>query len=236
MMYKDARVLMFTSTMAHEGKTFVSRNFAATLAFGDKKVIMLDTDIRKGKLTKILGIKSKDGLSTYLNGSSTDLNGLIVKNLIATNVDFLPSGSIPPNAAELLMSHRLEQLMEDLKSKYDYIILDNVPAMVIADPTIINRVADVTIYVIRDGLIDRRYLPELERIHLAGKFKNMCVVFNDVKEAKKGYKKYGYGSYGYGYGGSYGYGYGYYDEDMMDKRHKIISRKSFLTRVFSRKK
>ncbi|KAA5243079.1 CpsD/CapB family tyrosine-protein kinase, partial [Bacteroides finegoldii] len=115
-----------------------------------------------------------------------------------------------PNPAELLMNERFDQLIDELKKRYDYIILDNVPALVVADAAIVSRVTDLTIYVIRDGVLDRRYLPELERLHQDGKFKNMCIVLNDSQVEKK---KYGYG-YGQGYGYGYGYGHvnGYYSE------------------------
>ncbi len=99
------------------------------------------------------------------------------------------------------MSDRLEKLIEELKKRYDYIILDNVPAQVVADAAIVNRVAELTLYIIRDGQLDRRYLPELERLHKEGKFNHLCIVLNDSHIEKK--------KYGYGYGYSYGYGYKY---------------------------
>lgn len=231
-MNKDAQVLTFTSTMAGEGKSFVSRNFAVMLAAAGKKVILVDTDIRKRTQSKLLGNKRSEGVSTYLSGNSTDIDALIVRGHIA-NVDFLPAGSIPPNPAELLMSERLEKLIDELKSRYDYVILDNVPALVVADAAIVNRVTDVTIYVIRDGVLDRRYLPELEILHQEGKFRNMCVVLNDVQDIGGRYG-YGYGySRGYGYG--YGRGYGYYSEDTSQNHKHISSRKSFLKKLFGKK-
>lgn len=225
-MNKDARVLMFTSTMAGEGKSFVSRNFAAMLAMVGRKVILVDTDIRKRTQSKILGSKRSEGVSTYLSGGSTDIDALIVKGHIA-GIDFLPAGSIPPNPAELLMNERLELMIEELKKRYDYIILDNLPALVVADAAIVNRVTDITIYVIRDGVLDRRYLPELETLHKEGKFRNMCVILNDVKDVG--------GRYGYGYGRGYGYGYGYYSEEGAQKHKYISSRKSFMGKILMRK-
>ena len=106
----------------------------------------------------------------------------------------MPAGVTPPNPAELLMSDRLESCLEELKKRYDYIIIDNVPAQVVADAGIVNRVADLTIYVIREGKVDRRFLPELEQLHQEGKFNNLCIVINDATMEKKRY------GYGYGYG------------------------------------
>ena len=156
---KDARVLMFTSTMPGEGKSFVSRNLAVAIAIAGKKVVLVDTDMRKRTQSKLAGIKHKDGLSTYLSGQHNDVESILDKGLIHSSVDSLFVGPIPPNPSELLMSDRLEKLIEELKKRYDYIILDNVPAQVVADAAIVNRVAELTLYVIRDGQLDRRYLP-----------------------------------------------------------------------------
>ena len=229
-MNKDAQVIMFTSTMAGEGKSFVSRNLTVMLATAGRKVILVDTDIRKRTQSKLLGSRRSEGVSTYLSGGSTDIDALIIKEHIA-NVDFLPAGSIPPNPAELLMSERLETLIEQLKKRYDYVVLDNVPALVVADAAIANRVADITIYVIRDGMLDRRYLPELEALHKEGKFRNMCVVLNDVQD-RGGKYGYGYGN-GYGYGRGYGHNNGYYSDDSTHKH--ISSRKLFIKKLFRRK-
>lgn len=211
---KDARVIMFTSTMPGEGKSFVSRNLAVALAIAGKKVVLVDTDLRKRTQGKLVGVKHKEGLSTYLSGLHDNIDNILDKGLIHPAVDMLLVGPVPPNPSELLMSDRLEKLVDELKKKYDYIILDNVPAQVVADATIVNRVAELTLYVVRDGKLDRRYLPELERLHQEGKFKHLCIVLNDSHIEKK---KYGYG-YGYSYGYGYGYGDGYYSE--TNKKNK----------------
>lgn len=204
---KDARTIMFTSTVPSEGKTFISRNFAQTLALAGKSVILLDTDIRKRTQTALYNAQRREGLTSYLTGSEDNLSNLIIKGDEKYKVDLLPAGVRPPNPAELLMSDRLDQLIEELKKMYDYIIVDNVPAQVVADAGIVNRIADLTIYVVREGTIDRRYLPELERLHKENKFNNLTILINDTRLDKKSYG-YGY-SYGYRYGYTYGYGYGY---------------------------
>ena len=218
---KDARVIMFTSTTPGEGKTFVSRNFAVTLGMTGKTVLLMDTDIRKRTQSRLSGSNKREGLTSYLSGSTDDWRSLIVKECPDYNVDMLPAGITPPNPSELLMSGRLEQLVNELKEVYDYLVIDNVPAQVVADAGIVNRVADVTLYVIREGIIDRRYLPELERLHQENKFNHLCIVINDSKFEEKRYGYgYGYGHYGYGH---YGYGYGYgttKEERKSSKRHK----------------
>lgn len=204
---KDARVIMFTSTMPGEGKTFISRNFAVTLGMTGKRVVLIDTDIRKRTQSKLSGTIHREGLTSYLSGSTNDISHLIIPECPEYNVDMLPAGITPPNPSELLMTEKLEQLIEELKKTYEYIVIDNVPAQVVADAGIVNRVADVTLYVIREGKIDRRYLPELQRLYEENKFNHLCVIINDSKMEQK---RYGYGNYGYGrYGYSYGYGYGY---------------------------
>ena len=203
---KDARVIMFTSTMPGEGKTFISRNFAVTLGMTGKKVVLVDTDIRKRTQSKLSGSIHREGLTSFLSGATDDIRKLIISECPEFNVDMLPAGVTPPNPSELLMSDRLELLIEELKKTYDYVVVDNVPAQVVADAGIVNRVADVTLYVIREGKIDRRYLPELQRLYEEKKFNHLCIIINDSRMEQK---RYGYGNYGYGYGRGYGYGYGY---------------------------
>ena len=208
---KDARIIMFTSTMPGEGKTFISRNFAATLGMAGKKVVLVDTDIRKRTQSKLSFKGRSQGLTSFLSGAVDDIKTLVVPQDESCNLDMLPAGITPPNPAELLMSDRLEQCMEELKKHYDYVVVDNVPAQVVADAGIVNRIADLTIYVIRENKIDRRYLPELERLHLEGKFNHLCIVMNDCQNRNK---KYGYG-----------YGYGYRDE---------VKNKPWLAKLFTR--
>ena len=210
----QARVVMFTSTMPGEGKSFVSRNFAVTLAMTNKKVVLLDMDLRKRTLSKTLDLTTKNGVSTWLSGKNNSVSELVQSSNIHAMFDIISAGIVPPNPSELLMSDRLPVLVEELKKQYDYIILDCVPALVVADSSIIGRVADLTVYVIRNGMLDRRYLPELEKLYRENKFKNLTVVINGVDmESKK---------YGYGYGFGYGYGYGYGVEHGRKKKRNVI--------------
>ena len=214
-MQRCAQVIMFTSTMAHEGKTFISRNFAVTLALTGKRVILVDMDLRKGKQGHLLAIHHKQGVSNYLSGICEEYADLVIPNAIGGVVDFLPSGVVPPNPSELLLSERLEEMIAKLREEYDYVIVDNVPAMVVADAAIVNRVADATIYVMRDGMVDRRYLLELEDMYQAGKFNHMSIVLNDVK--------YPHGAV-YGYGQSYGYGMGYGNHTERRRQESKLKR------------
>ncbi|MDR1645244.1 MAG: polysaccharide biosynthesis tyrosine autokinase [Tannerellaceae bacterium] len=204
---ENMQVVMFTSFNPGSGKTFVSLNLATSIALTQKKVILIDLDIRRHALSShLLNDANTPGITHYLSGQVTDIRTLINKKTIndLNNLDVIFAGPTPPNPAELLLSKRLETLIEELRKDYDYILLDNVPAGVVADAVIVNRVADLTIYVVRAGLMDKRQLPELERLYQQDKFKNMSVVLNAVDYRRAGY---GYG-YRYGYGYSYGYGYG----------------------------
>ena len=156
---KDMKVVMFTSFNPNAGKTFVSMNLAMSFALTRKKVILVDLDIRKGTLSGHVSGTTNMGITNYLSGKVDDINSIIKKEELATNLDIIHTGPVPPNPSELLLSDRLEALIEELKKRYDYIILDNVPAGLVADAAIVNRVADLTIYILRAGLMDRRQLP-----------------------------------------------------------------------------
>lgn len=194
---KPAQVITFTSFNVGAGKTFISQNLAMSLVYARKRVIMVDLDIRKGTLSHRLG-KHKVGVTNYLSDASIRVDDIIQRT---DTYDWISSGTMAPNPAELLMDDRLDALMAELRTRYDYIIVDNVPVGLIADATIANRIADLTLFVVRAGRLDRRQLPDIEKLYQEKKLKNMALVLNGA-DLHRGY---GYG-YGYGY---YGYGYGY---------------------------
>lgn len=202
---KPMKVITFTSFSSGAGKTFTSMNLAASLIQLKKKVILLDLDLRKGTLSSQLQLKGVKGIAHYLSDLSINIDEIIVQNLPVQGLDMLPIGIIAPNPVELLLSSRFDELINCLKEKYDYVIVDNVPMKIVADSSIVNRVTDVTIFVVRSGKLDRRQLPELEKIYQEKKLNNLAIVLNGIP--KRAYS-YSYG-YGYGYGYSYGYGYGY---------------------------
>lgn len=191
--------IMITSLNVSAGKTFISANLGMTLALTGKKVVLVDLDIRKGTLSTRMR-KQKLGVTNFLAGSITNIDELIFKSDLNENLSMIYSGPVPPNPAELLLSNKLNELIEGLKERFDYVLLDNVPSNMVADAMIVNRVADLTLYVIRAGKMDRRQLGEVEQLFTDGKLKNMAVVLNGVKMHKKGYGYYGYYGYGYGYG------------------------------------
>ena len=191
------QTIMVTSMNVGAGKTFISSNLAMTLALAGKKVVLVDLDIRKGSLSKRIHAHQA-GVTNFLSGEITQAKDIVIKSEYHENLSIIGKGPVPPNPAELLLSLRLNELVEQLKAHFDYIILDNVPSNMVADAMIVNRVADLTLYVIRAGKMDRRQLPEVERLYTEKKLNNMAIVLNGVSELHHGYGYYGY--YGYGYG------------------------------------
>lgn len=216
-------VMQFTSTRPGEGKSFIALNLALTYAYVNKKVVVVDLDLRKGRFSEYANAETNFGVSSFLSGKVTNVEDIIIKGSIHEDLDIVPMGAIPPNPTGLLMNKHLEELIDALRSKYDYIILDTVPFGLIADATLINRYVDFTVYVIRDGFIDKKFLLDLEKASDEKKLKNLAILINDIKIGKKnyGYGGYSYG-YGYGYGdygyGGYGYGYGYGNNDKKKKK------------------
>lgn len=180
---KPMQVITFTSFNAGAGKTFISRNLAMSLAYTKKRVIMVDLDIRKGTLSRHLG-HHRVGVTNYLSDNTVRVDDIIQKG---EGFDLISSGAVAPNPAELLMDERLDELMSELRKRYDYIIADNVPVGLIADATIANRVADLTIFVVRAGKLDRRQLPDIEQLYEEKKLKNMALVLNGANPERHGY-------------------------------------------------
>jgi capsular exopolysaccharide synthesis family protein len=202
----NANVIMATSFNTGSGKSFVSLNLAMSLALTDKKVIIVDLDLRKAFVSSCVN-SPKTGVSAYLSGISSSPDELTVKGWLNPNLDILPVGKLPPNPAELLLSSRFKELISILQERYDYVFLDTTPVNIVADASIVADTANMTIFVVREGLLDRRMLPELEQIYRTGKFPNMAVLLNGSSMSSGKY----YGRYGnrYGYYGRYGNTYGY---------------------------
>lgn len=192
---KPAQVITFTSFNTGAGKTFIARNLSMSMAYLKKRVIMVDLDIRKGTLSRHFG-HYHVGVTNYLSDNTVKVDDIIQHQ---EGFDLIPAGILAPNPAELLMDNRLDELINELRARYDYIIADNVPVGLIADATIANRIADLTIFVVRAGKLDRRQLPDIEKLYQEKKLKNMALVLNGANPERHGY--------GYSYG--YGYGYGY---------------------------
>ena len=189
------RVIMLTSLNPGSGKTFITANLSKALAIKDKKVLAIDLDLRKGSLSEYVG-NPRQGVSNWLSGQENDYRKLIVK---LGPVDVLPCGKIPPNPTELLFVPRFGQMIEEVRAEYDYVFIDCPPVEIVADAAIINRYADLTLFVVRAGVLEREALPEVEQWYTEKKYNNLCMILNGVTEmmGRYGYHKYGY-HYGYG--------------------------------------
>lgn len=194
---KPVKVITFTSFNEGAGKTFISGNLGMSFVCAKKRVVLVDLDIRKGTLSRYMG-HHKTGVTNYLSDPSVTVDDILQHH---DGFDVIAAGPMAPNPAELLMDGRLDELIAELRERYDYVIADSVPVGVIADASIANRIADLTVFVIRAGRLDRRQLPDIETLYEGKKLRNMALVLNGVEPHRHGY---GYG-YGYGYG-NYGYG------------------------------
>jgi capsular exopolysaccharide synthesis family protein len=223
LMTESQKVIMFTSSMSGEGKTFNAANLAVSFALLGKKVILLGLDIRKPALGRLFEIADRqNGITTLLTKdvvTKKDLLSQIRPSGVNANLDLLLAGPTPPNPTELLARETMGQIMDILREEYDYIILDTAPVGLVSDTLQIGRYADVSCVVCRADYTPKSSFGLINSLAQENKLINMCVVLNGVDMSKKkygyyyGYGKYGkYGRYGYGqYGyGRYGYGkYGY---------------------------
>ena len=202
-------VIATTSYSSSSGKTFVTANMAACLADAQKRVVLIDTDLRKRSMSGAFGLKHKTiGLSNFLYDLDVTLDEILHKDA-RPGIDFIPAGPTPPNPTELLARPRLEELIGLLRQSYDYILLDGVPIQMLADPLVMNRVVETNLFILRSGQLDRRILPQLDELNEKRHLHNMAIVFNGPQVKKR--HGYGFGSYGYGSG------YGYYGEEKKKK-------------------
>lgn len=225
----DHKVVMFSSTQPGEGKSFVAGNTAVSLALMGKKVLIVGMDIRKPGLNKVFHLSRRaDGITSYLsNPEGVRLLDMVQQSDITPNLDILPGGPIPPNPTELVSSQALPDAIEQLKARYDYIILDTAPIGMVTDSALISRVADVCVYVCRADVTPKAGFEFINTLRDDAQFPKVATVLNgiDLSQRKHSYA-YGYGKkYGYGYGKSgYGYGYGYGYEDADKKKKKKTSK------------
>lgn len=204
-------VIGSTSYSSHSGKTFIVANMASCLADAKKRVVLVDTDMRKRSLSGELELKHKTtGLSNYLYDLDLQLEDILHKD-VKPGIDFIPAGSTPPNPGELLSRPRFDELIKQLRGLYDYILIDGVPVQMLSEPLIVNRVVDCNLFVLRSGQLDRRILPQLDELNENRHLTNMAIVFNGPEIKRR--HGWGFGSYGYGYGYGYGNSYNAYEEE-----------------------
>jgi capsular exopolysaccharide synthesis family protein len=205
---EDAKTTLITSNISGEGKSFISINLAISYTLTDKKVALMELDLRKPRLSKLLDVTKDPGISNYLVGKISIDD--IIKPTKIKNLFVISAGSIPPNPSELILSNKFKEMMDEIKSKFDYLIIDSAPIGPVSDALLLKDFADTTIFVVRHNITPKIYLKQIDNLNQLKKFNNICIVFNGLKRRGFG-GSYGYGGYGnYGYG--YGYGYGYKDK------------------------
>lgn len=220
MLENGKKVILVTSTVSGEGKSFVSANLAISLSLLGKKVIIVGLDIRKPGLNKVFNIPRKEvGITQYLANPEKNLMDLVQRSDVSENLYILPGGTVPPNPTELLARDGLDKAIETLKKSFDYVILDTAPVGMVTDTLLIGRVADLSVYVCRADYSHKNEYTLINELAENNKLPKLCTVINglDLKRKKYGYY-YGFGKYGkyYGHGKRYGYGYGY-GEQTHDK-------------------
>lgn len=194
---KNLKTLLVTSTLPGEGKSWTAANLAITFAQAGKKVILVDSDMRKGRLYHLFGVSPKPGLSNYLSGMDENMTDIksYIRNTEVDNLFFIPAGSIPPNPSELLVSERATAMIEDLKAMSDVVIFDGTPSLLVTDAIILSRFLDATIIVSAYNETKIEHLDKVKKAieNVGGKIAG--VVFNKVPITSKKYEdSYYYGS------------------------------------------
>lgn len=223
---QNEKVIMFTSSISGEGKTFCAANLAVSFALLGKKVILVGLDIRRPRLNHLFELNDRThgitNLLTRSNITMSDIDEQILPSGVNDSLDLLLAGPIPPNPTELISRTALDDVINSLKEKYDYVIIDTAPVGLVTDTLSVGRVTDVTVFVCRADYTSRSSFDMFNSLAAENKLPNACVVINGIDMSKKKYGyAYGYGKYGkyahYSYGyrsryGTYGYGYGSYTQ------------------------
>jgi tyrosine-protein kinase Etk/Wzc len=192
---KDEKVILLTSSMGGEGKSFISINLATVLALSGKKVLLMELDLRKPGLSTKLNVRNSVGFTNYVISSDVSASDIIKPLDIHDNLFLISSGPIPPNPAENLISVRAVELFKELRDQFDYIIVDAPPIGIVTDAQLLAEYADLCLYVVRQNFTLKTQLHIVEDLYVANRMKKMGIVVNDINTTSN----YGYG-YGYGYG------------------------------------
>lgn len=207
---QDHKVVLVTSTLTGEGKTFMSLNLALTYTLANKKVLLIGGDVRKPRIKKVLNLKESKGLSDYLAHDSDNWKDYLIRSEMSLSLDILISGTVPPNPNELLMGLRLKKLLEEARQEYDMVVIDTAPVGMVSDTYLYSDFVDATVYIVRENHTPKTALQFVNAQHQEGLLKNMYLVLNDSEVSQ---------SYGYKYGYTKGYGYG---DSSKKKKGKLF--------------
>ena len=202
----DSKVIYVTSSIKGEGKTFTANNLARVIASSNKKVLLIGADLRNPQIHMYYDFdRNLPGVSDYLFNENLDIRSIIQKDKSDfKNLDILSSGSVPPNPAELLVEDRFEELIDVVKSIYDYVIVDTAPTIYVTDTFLISKYADVTVYVIKQGLTEKKLLHHVKEVNNKKKLNHIALVLNGVVSDT-----------------NFGYGYGYVYNDTKKPFYKF---------------
>lgn len=187
---QGCRVVMFTSFNPGSGKSFISYNLALSFALKQKKVLLIDCDLRHGSASMYVGMPQK-GITDYLTEHTDNWGSLVMRSSANSNLSILPVGKMPPNPAELLEGDRLKALIEEARKEYDYVFLDCPPVNIVVDTQIVAPYADSTMFVVRAGLLEKNALHELNEIYEEKKFNHIALILNGTDTAHSRYYTYG---------------------------------------------
>lgn len=204
---KEKAVIAVTSTVSGEGKTFCAVNLASILALSNKKILLVGLDLRKPKVHHMFDTSNDKGMSTYLIGNNT-IDDIIIETGIK-NLHLIVAGPTPPNPSELIESEKTAKLIEEARSRYDYVIIDTSPVALVADAFLFNHHVDLNIFVVRYNYSVNTVVSYVNALYNDKKLQNLGILINDVDLSSN----FSYGSVNYGHYGSYGKGYGYYVEE-----------------------
>ncbi len=203
----QCRVILFTSAVPREGKSITCTNVAITFAMTGQRVVVVDADLRKPRISECLGIETQEGLSECLVGLK-ELDE-VIQSSKNYGIDFIPSGNIPPNPSELLGFPSMKKLIEKLRERYDYVFIDMPPVTVVTDVSVVSKYTDGVVLVAREKYTKHDMIEAAIGALQFAKARIIGMIINDVHVSRHaGYSGGHYGRYGYGYG----YGYGYADK------------------------
>ncbi len=210
------KVIMITSTVSGEGKTFAAENLAVIISMSGRRTLLASFDLRKPRIHRDFEVNNENGLSAYLSGQSSYEEIVLASQY--ENLHVAPAGQTPPNPAELLETSLVKEFFDRARKEFDYIILDTPPVGIVTDGLMLAPYTDVILYLIRQNYSSKNVLSFIDEMYEKQDIKKLAILVNDIKLSSYYGYSYGYGygygyGYHYGYGTAYGYGEGYYEEE-----------------------
>ena len=221
---QKSQVILLTSGMSGEGKSFITVNLGSALAISGKKVILLELDLRKPKLSSSLGLENTTGFSNYMVSENEDVSKIIKPSAFHKNCFIISSGPIPPNPSEILLSSKLECMINQLKNHFDFIVIDSPPVGFVSDALLIEKFADITLYVIRQGYTLKSQVNIINDLLKSGRVKRPYLVGLTIYRPKR--QDTMGTAMGMDMGTGYGYGYGYAEDHKSGRSIKKFFKRS----------